>query len=419
MNQTITNSRVVLALSPRDGMLLKDGRGWSTSESGRAGTFAWPAASTVRGAITAATGHVREDEQCVSLSPDEWLSIAHGIRVDAVLPLCGAAASQSAWARLWPAPRDAATFPRNGVVQRLDPSRPDKAKTLVLSTDSEAVAIEALWHPRLAGADEKPDSPVAWWPEEAFVDWLCGRDVLRTASRSVPPPPTRVQTHVSIGSGGGAVDGGLFTATVIEPVSRVSEGGALSRWPTWSLAAIGTGFDPRVVQGRTVRLGGDGLFATCAPLPDSFAAAPPGLLEAFRPGSRGLRLVLVGDASFAAGWRPGFLEPREGRFVGEVAGVGAVVLRAACVGRPVVVSGWAMAGRRTDGRRGMPKPSRRLAPAGSVFFLEKVSGEPFTAGEAESLWLRSVGESVHGTDPVGAVVPGVWNPDHVLVGEKA
>lgn len=415
MSGITSGRRAALALRPRDGMLLKDGRGWFTSESGRAGTFAWPAASTVRGAVTAAVGHAAEEADGRPLSAAQWLAVAAGIRVDAVLPLCSADPTPAAAAPLWPAPRDAVTFPGEEATRRLRPAPPLAAATLPLAGDDEAAAIESLWHPRLDAVAAKPDTPPAWWTERDFVAWLCDRDVSRHAARSVPPPPTREQTHVAIGPTGAALDGALFTATVIEPVSRPPHAAAAAHW---SLAAIGTGFDPARLHGRTVRLGGDGRCATLAAVPEDFAAVPPAVLEAFGRGPRGLRLVLVGDASFAAGWRPAFLEPARGGFSGELADVGPVVLRAACVGRPVSVSGWRMVPR-LDERRPGPKPTRRLAPAGSVYFLEKASGEPFTAAEAERLWLRPVGESVHDCEPVGAVVPGVWDPGDVGRGGEA
>ena len=83
--------------------------------------------------------------------------------------------------------------------------------------------------------------------------------------------------------------------------------------------------------------------------------------------------------------------------------MGRVVLRSACVGRPVHVSGWDMA-------KGQPKPTRRLAPSGSVYFFEKVDGAAFTAADADTLWLMPIGEAAVEGEATGAVVPGVWRP---------
>ena len=116
-----------------------------------------------------------------------------------------------------------------------------------------------------------------------------------------------------------------------------------------------------------------------------------------------MRLVLVGPAAFDAGWRPASLDPVGGRFVGSFAGLDDIVLHAACVGRPQHVSGW-------DVATGSPKATRRLAPAGSVFFITRRSGEPFTAADARAVWLASVGEPADRPDRLGAVVPGIWNP---------
>ena len=113
--------------------------------------------------------------------------------------------------------------------------------------------------------------------------------------------------------------------------------------------------------------------------------------------------MLVGPAAFDAGWRPAALEPDGGRFVGRFAGLDDIVLHAACVGRPQHVSGWDVAG-------GSPKPTRRLAPAGSVYFITRRSGVAFTPDDARDVWLASVGEPAHRPDRLGVVVPGIWNP---------
>ena len=67
------------------------------------------------------------------------------------------------------------------------------------------------------------------------------------------------------------------------------------------------------------------------------------------------------------------------------------------------MSGWDMAA-------GRPKPTRRLAPAGSVYFLERADGATFNAADAEALWMRSIGEAAGDGEATGAAVPGVWHP---------
>jgi CRISPR-associated protein Cmr3 len=119
----------------------------------------------------------------------------------------------------------------------------------------------------------------------------------------------------------------------------------------------------------------------------------------------GLRLILATPAHFQRGWLPDGLEREEhkGRpcWVGKLPGVeGRVVLRAALVNRPLELSSWDMA-------RGKPRATRRLVPAGSTYFFERVDGQPFT--DFKALWLAAWGGGHE--EGLGRVLPGSWNPN--------
>jgi CRISPR-associated protein Cmr3 len=68
------------------------------------------------------------------------------------------------------------------------------------------------------------------------------------------------------------------------------------------------------------------------------------------------------------------------------------------------VSGWDLAAR---GGRGAPRPTRRLVPAGSVYFFERVDGQPFTRDDALRLWFSAWGRGQ--TEGFGRLVPGWWS----------
>src|SRR5690606_11677253 len=107
------------------------------------------------------------------------------------------------------------------------------------------------------------------------------------------------------------------------------------------------------------------------------------LLEAFRSGSAGLRLVAVSPLCFDRGWVPDGLVSRNGEYRGELAGH-EVVLRAAFVPRPIHVSSWVMA-------EGKPKPTSRMVPPGAVYFIERADGKRFGEAAAGKLWLAALG----------------------------
>lgn len=394
---------VPVALEPRDGVFLKDGRGWCTSESNRAGSLAWPFGTTVRGALRAGLGYAVEAERGKPLQRQEWLPLNDDVEVSAVLPLARRSGEEcTAAARHWPAPLDALLIDGHDSVMPLKPAA-GRAQLLPLVDDPEAAALASLDHPRHPGGAGKPISMPGFWDDESFTAWLCGRPVARATVLQLAQPMLRTQVHVSIDPATGtAAEGKLFSGSVVEPHARAGTAGVLE----WSFAAVSHTLGvirAKNLDGRVVKLGGDGRTVRCAALPEPLFAMPDALAAAFATGSAGMRLVLVGPAAFDAGWRPAALEPDGGRFVGSFAGLDDVVLHAACVGRPQHVSGWDVAG-------GSPKPTRRLAPAGSVYFITRRSGVAFTPDDARAVWLASVGEPAHQPDRLGAVVPGIWNP---------
>ena len=394
---------VSVALEPRDGVFLKDGRGWCTSESNRAGSLAWPFATTVRGALRAGLGYNVEADRGKPLGMQEWLPLNQDLEVSAVLPLARRPGEEwTSTARHWPTPLDALLIDGHETAMPLEPAA-GRATLLPLDDDPEAAALAALAHPRHSGGTGKPVSMPSFWDDELFTAWLCGRPVARAAVLQSSQPLLRTQVHVSIDPATGTTsEGKLFSGSVIEPHARADGAGVLE----WSFAAVSRtlgAIRANALDGRVVKLGGDGRTVRCSALPESLFAMPDAVATAFAAGSLGMRLVLVGPAAFDAGWRPAALEPDGGRFVGRFAGLDDIVLHAACVGRPQHVSGWDVAG-------GSPKPTRRLAPAGSVYFITRRSGVAFTPDDARDVWLASVGEPAHRPDRLGVVVPGIWNP---------
>jgi CRISPR-associated protein Cmr3 len=202
----------------------------------------------------------------------------------------------------------------------------------------------------------------------------------------------RVQTHVTIRPDTfTAQDQLLYSHDVVETLERDAE---------WAIG-VETTFpgDPP----RWVTLGADARLVAVEPLPPALFEPPPRLLDAFRRGSAGLRIIVVTPASFRRGWLPNGLQRDDAVYRGQLRGLEPeVVLRAAIVPRPFEVSGWAV-------REGVAKRSERLVPPGAVYFFERTDGKPFGEAEARALWLASLGS--RSSEGYGRVVPGVWNPE--------
>lgn len=117
------------------------------------------------------------------------------------------------------------------------------------------------------------------------------------------------------------------------------------------------------------------------------------------------RLILATPAHFKNGFLPEYLESE---FKAKV--------EAVALHRYQTVSGWDYAAVNADGRRGAPKPTRRLVPAGSVYFLnlENVGNiEQFI----KAVWLQAIsdddeppaGKDQSRKDGFGIALLGAWD----------
>ena len=393
-------TRQALALEPRDGFFCKDGRGWTTTAAGRARSLSWPHTTTVRGALRTAWGLAVEKARGRPLARDEWPDATAGLGLELVLPLRrhGTGAWQAS-SRLWPCPADAVGFRDDAHPVAL---RPRPAAPCTLGSVDEP-ALEGLWRATLERRD-KPRPLAPWWPESAFVPWLCGEPAELPAASELTPKG-RTDVHVAIDPATQtARDEMLFSTEVVEPWVK-GPGGA---WE-W---ALGTVF--RLAAGETpfpegpLTLGGDRRLVWTSAVEGDLRSFPEQLATRAREKPRGLRLVVVTPACFDAGWLlPGF-EVVQGCYRGHLPGLEAeLVLRAAMVRRPLHVSGWNMAGGKGPG--GEPRPTRRLVPPGAVYFIEKLGGAEFDVEELRRLWLVPLG--LHAEDGLGRIVPGLWRPE--------
>ena len=113
--------------------------------------------------------------------------------------------------------------------------------------------------------------------------------------------------------------------------------------------------------------------------------------------SKAGRIILLTPAYFEAGWRPSWLLKQ-----------GNLTLRAAAVNRAQVISGW-------DLEIGKPKPTRRLVPAGSVFFFKiQADDETTIRNWINATWMRCISDDdpkgmTRRKDGFGVAVLGTWN----------
>jgi len=378
------STRVRMALVPRDGLFVKDGRGWQTSSAGRGYGLEWPWPSTILGALRTAWGREEEARAGIAFDRRGWLAQAANVHLSATLVLRRPLGTR--WEpehRVWPAPADAFAAQGEHGFQRLAPRPPDVA---TLGRDDDEPR-EALWVAAPSQA-AKPRTGPRWWSERQFAAWLAGDRPLEGGFSL----QRRIQTHVGIRPETQTADDGiLFSHDVVETLQGDAE---------WAI-----GVEANVARERAPSLatvGSDGRLARFETLDARLFQCAQEVPAAFARGSRGLRVVVVTPASFQRGWLPDGLEPIGREIRGCIASLPyEVVLRAALVGRPVPISGWDMVA-------GRPKPGARMVAPGAVYFFQRRDGRAFGEGDARALWLSALGARTD--EGFGRVVPGFWNP---------
>jgi CRISPR-associated protein Cmr3 len=171
-------------------------------------------------------------------------------------------------------------------------------------------------------------------------------------------------------------EGRLFTAEAVAFRMAIHSG---ERTDTGLLAAV-SGCTPP--EGGLVRLGADGRAAAVHPL-ERFEAPEPDWARIVR--EKKLRLILATPGLFREGWLPEGCREQRGEFLFDLHGVRGR-LAAAAVARAEAVSGWDLA-------REQPKKAQRCAPAGSVYWLDRI--------EADEASLRALAERGLWPEPCG------------------
>lgn len=400
-----------IILQPRDGLSIKDARGFNVGGGDLARSLSWPLPSTTAGAARTAIGLHRGFPAGISDSArNPWPILKTEISVKgplAAIREIQAGQAVGSWELLWPAPADA--IPRmvqtneGGSVEtnRLRPSQPTGSRATVRNCfveSKEAQAMDALWPVTFTEEGKLPAIP-EWWTNADFRSWLLAESWL-PIERTVEIKP-RFDMHVAIDSSTQtAIDEKLFGLDVYELRVVAGRGSHARQFEI----GIAVSVDPQQTVPPLWRIGGESRIASADRTePQLFDVGD--LYKGWDDSPR-IRLVLVTPAHFQSGWRPDWLElSKEGppEFRGIIPGTDLkVVLRGAIVSRAIAASGW-------DFERREPKPSRRLVPRGSVYFLESADPwRPFKRTDMERLWLQSIQmqDSQDSRDGFGLVVAG-------------
>ncbi len=379
-----------LVIEPRDPLMFRDGKSFAAGLGATSRPFATPSA-------VAGTLRTRLGSQGGAFDPSKVEAL---LRVELDGPYLGyrgvSPGVPEKWKPAFAAPADAVVFPdkedKTFVVSRLLPQRHWAG-----NCDLPGDFLAPLGFDKSVGTiqQQKPAAtPPAFWTKDEMLAWLCGTDMV--ALKGIEALPRQRRIHVAISAETHAAKAGLLYSTdSIEFLGR-------DRKLQFSLlnqyevpAELG---DPSV-SGLS-HLGGEGRLAFW----DRKAEVDWPLtcpLSEVNPKVQGIRLVLTTPAVFKRGWLPGWLDRNTGEGFPPCAPTTRVRLVSAAVSRYMPLSGWDFAARQ-------PKPTRWLAPAGSVYFFELLSSNQKV--DVSAFWMKSISDDLQERlDGFGRVLTGVFN----------
>lgn len=364
----------VYIFEPRDPIIARDGRPFSTTPGARAISLPFPLPSTTTGTIRTMAGRGADGR----FNPDALRSLGQ-LAVRGPLLVEVGAKDEIRW--LAHAPADALLVDEAG--SAAGGRKQVRIKQLVPLvrgvgevSDLDGKGLHMVGPRQFSPAKPAVVRPRFWYWQELEA-WL---GATTHEDRAVEPgtlghdgPQTETRVHVGIAPATqAAAEGALFQTRGLEFVRCPSVG-----TPPWLRFAAATRLGLAVETGAigdalatpqgAAMLGGERRLAFVREEPKGLPEPPPGLFDAIAA-TGACRVVLLTPAYFAEGFHPGWLLERRHRVTPELVGL--------AIDRAQVVSGW-------DLRGGTPKRTRRLAPAGTVLFL-KLAGD----GTAIREWCR-------------------------------
>ena len=396
-------------IEPHDSFIARDGRPFGLIAGVRAASVPFPFPSTTTGGVRTREGLNADGVFDVSKIGDvKNLSVSGALLVE--LDDDG---SVTQW--FLPAPADALlldTTDKNSdkaIGRRLLPRQvppgsmsnmPDGLSPLYLAKVKDDNGDEHY------DKSKPPGYAPRFWKWRKFEDWLINPTDFPIESLyefGISGLPLDERSHVGIERDSQTSEqGSLFQTRGLEFTRQKQEnddGSTMLNTATRLALAVSTdatnikegvaslGGERRLVSWRAFQGAEDILATPC----------PPAILQSAKE-NRACRLVLLTPAHFEQGWKPKWVSDNRADLKSNLL----VALKAAAMGRYQVVSGWNF---EVPG----PKPTRRLVPAGAVFFLTLQGTDAEIEAWANAVWMRCVSDDLTSrNDGFGLAALGVW-----------
>lgn len=304
---------------------------------------------------------------------------------------------------LLPAPRDALVRLDERGSLSLTPLRPQPLPPGRYVDDLDKHGLEPVVPTAQLPPSKPPRDPPVFWRERHYLAWLTGQVPTAVPARDLGigafPREARMHLVMKPNERVGE-DGGLFETVGLRFVDTPMPG-TMTQCRHYALSVAcpgGTVAGKQLTMRRELApLGGERRLARWWPAGAAWPGPPRGLHEQILR-TRRARLLLVTPAIFDHGALPGW----SGNFWPGDSSVQATV-KAACVPSAQIVSGW-------DMETNKPKPTRRMAASGSVYFVEvECDHDDDLRRWIDATWLQSICDRPEDRrDGFGLAALGVW-----------
>lgn len=414
-------------IEPHDPLIFRDGRPFGPTPGARAFSLPFPFPSTLAGVVRHQAG-LDEQGKFRYAGKTEALENLKKLKIRGPFLIelhegyekehdAEEAKGEDTYTWLLPAPHDALLLDAED-----DNDAPDKGKRYdvkqLVPLELPEGALTDLGEPSspstLAGlaVTEKAkaaDGP-AYWYWETFRRWLVDPSLLKGAQEESKighnGPKREVRVHIMMQPDRGAAkDEALFDTSGMEFTRHVQD------QHTWRKLALAVVVDEEDTQWKLSA--GPGSFGSerrlvmwhqndkvASLFTDEMLKAREEIIESIVQQAKKqtyfCRIVLLTPAYFQQGHQPDWKQlERDGV---------TLELKAMVVKRPQVVSGW-------DMKAGAPKPSRRLAPAGTVYYLSLNGPKEAIERWVRDIWFQPISEQPeqYRNDGFGVAVVGTWS----------
>ncbi len=385
-------SKETWLIEPHDSLIVRDGRPFNATAGSRAKSLDFPFPSTLIGSVRTRIG-LENAKNCWKKFDDD--SIKELLKIEMFGALLAEITKDGNLNFFAPTPADSLYIkPENETDNNLFPLVPLKKEYLSnLPNDLHLLGIEA-------DVKGKPSSEVKFWHWEKFKDWLieAKTDKITNEQLGIGGLISDQRTHVRIfdeeekkkGKDGywrkANSDGGLFQTRGLEFAMKDKTSKDL-KFKQLGLALQLS--DSKGLDEGLFPLGGERRVVRWSKKDCEFPICPPKVIDGIKQSGH-CRLILLTPAYFENGFLP------------DETKLGAKV-KAVAVNRSQVISGW-------DFKLRRPKPTRRLTPAGTVYFLE-INGD--VEDFINQIWFKNIGDCDQTKlDGFGLVVLGNWDGEY-------